>query len=93
MEVTGRGEIAGVDRGDCHGRHDSWVGEDVTNATVRQKDCYAGADVPPGGRVLQVDAAFAEPVDGDLAHLVLASLCDEADAAAENGQVVREDRG
>ena len=93
MEVAGRGEVGEVEVGDGHLRHDAGVGEDVTAAAVRQEDGYAGADGWMARDVGGVEAGCGEVREGDVAHVVGAELRGEADAGAEEREVVGEDGG
>ena len=93
MEVAGGGEVGDVEVGDGHLGHDAGVGEDMAAGAVGEENGDAGAGAGFAREVRGVDAGLGEAGDGDVAHLVSADLRGEADAGAEGGEIVGQDRG
>ncbi len=93
MEVAGGGEEGEVEVGDGHLGHDAGIGEDVAAVAVGEENGDACAGIDFAGDVGGVDAGLREACDGDVAHLIAADLRGEADAGAEDGEIVGEDGG
>jgi len=93
VEVAGGGEVGEIEVGDGHLGHDAGVGEDVALVAVGKKDGDAGAGVEFAGNVRGVEASFGEAGAGDVAHLVGSYLRGEADAGAEEGEIMGENGG
>jgi hypothetical protein len=93
MEVAGGGEVGDIEVGDGDLGHDAGVGEDVALVAVWEQDGNAGTGPGDTCDVRGVEAGFGEACEGDVAHLIDSYLRGEADAGAEEGEIVREDGG
>jgi len=93
VEVARGSEVRQIEIGDGHLRHDAGVGEDVTLGAVGEQDGYACGCAGFVGDMRSVEAGFGEPGGGDVTHFVGADLGGEADAGAEEGEIMGQDGG
>lgn len=93
MEVTGGGEVGDIEVGDGHLGHDAGVGEHVALVAMGEQEGNAGTGAGVTGDVRDVEAGFGEACEGDVAHLVGSYLRGEADAGAEEREIMSEDGG
>src|SRR5580700_9508663 len=94
MEVARRGEVIAIEVGDGHVEHHAGIGEDAAGAAMGQEEGDAGFGSGGGlDGFCGVDAGLCQTVHGNATHFVVAIARDEADTAAEYGEVVGKDGG